>query len=110
MLMIMDPVPQPDPTAPKPTSPPVMDIRAPARTANTEPIKTPPPQAGDQPPESVDLKKTDKKAPKPPKLQKPPKAHGNGVGLAIFGTIVIVLGLGALFVYAYLRTQGVSGF
>jgi uncharacterized protein HemX len=42
---------------------------------------------------------------KPPK---PSKTPGSGVGLAVFATIVIVLGLGAMMVYAYLRTKGIA--
>lgn len=104
----MEQTPQPDQSsAPKPARPPVMDIKAPPRPSAPEPVKTPPPEAGKAEPESVELKKADKRAPKPPK---PPKTRGSGVGLAVFATIVIVLGLGALFVYAYLRTQGISIF
>lgn len=33
-----------------------------------------------------------------------PKQQGTGIGLAIFATIVIVLGLAALATYAYLQT------
>ena len=43
-------------------------------------------------------------------ITKPPKQPGSGVGLAIFATIVIVLGLAALLVYAYLRTNNISLF
>lgn len=32
----------------------------------------------------------------------------SGLGLVIFATIVIVFGLGACMVYAYLRTNGIS--
>lgn len=78
-----------------------MDIKAPSRVASSEPVKTAPPESGDPMPDSVDLKKANKKGPKPPKMPKPP---GVGVGLAITATVVIVLGLGSLFVYAYLQT------
>jgi hypothetical protein len=36
---------------------------------------------------------------------KPAKSR-NGVGLAIFATVIIVLGLGALTVFAYLKQTG----
>jgi len=42
-------------------------------------------------------------------VSKPPKAPG-GAGLAVSATVVIVLGLGALLVYAYLRSNGISVF
>jgi len=85
-----------------------MDIKAPARPTTAEPVKAAPPDAGNPMPQSVELKKDDKKkASKPPKQ---PKSRGSGVSLAVFATIVIVLGLGALFVYAYLRTQGINPF
>ena len=84
-----------------------MDVVAPKPTA-PEPVKAAPQQAVDLPvaePESATKKpKPAEKAP----VAKPPKAPKNGVGLAVFATIVIVLGLGALMVYAYLRTNGVN--
>lgn len=106
MLMIMDPAtPQTQPV-PQPASPPVMDIKPP-RVAANGPVKAPPPEAGEGTPESVELKKPAAKA---AKLPKPPRARSSGVALAVTATIVIVLGLGALFVYAYLRSQGISTF
>jgi hypothetical protein len=39
----------------------------------------------------------------PPKAPKPPREKG--VGLAIVGTVIIVLGLAALATYAYLQTK-----
>lgn len=39
---------------------------------------------------------------------KPPKQHNSSVALAVIATIILVLGLGALFVYAYLRTNHLS--
>jgi hypothetical protein len=40
---------------------------------------------------------------------RPPRRHtGSGVGVAIFATLVVVLGLGTLMVYAYLRTNGIA--
>ena len=82
-----------------------MDIKAPARVAATEPVKAPPPEADSGMPESIDLKKRDQKPVKPSKPPKPPRPHGSSTALAITATIIIVLGLGALFVYAYLRSQ-----
>lgn len=37
-------------------------------------------------------------------------AGSRGVGLAVAATVIIVLGLGALFTYAYLRTNGIVTF
>lgn len=108
MLMIMEPVhQQPPQPAPKPSSPPVMDVRPP-KTVAAEPVKEPPKAAVDLPvAEPGDEKqKTEKPAkPAPAKLPKQPK---NGVGLAIVATVVIVLALSAMMVYAYLRTNGTS--
>lgn len=101
MLMIMDPATQPQPS-PQPAPQPVMDIKAPPRIAGNEPVKAPP-ETSDASLESVDLKKQD--AQKPAKPPKPPRPHGSGIGLAVVATIIIVLGLGALFVYAFLQTQ-----
>jgi uncharacterized protein HemX len=65
-----------------------------------EPLKEPPKQAE----QSVELK------PSKMPVTKPPKRQGSGVGLAIFATVVIVLALAAMMVYAYLRTKHISVF
>jgi uncharacterized protein HemX len=54
--------------------------------------------------ESVELK------PQKPVNTKPVQKAGRGVGLAIFATVVIVLGLAVLMVYAYLRTNHIRPF
>jgi uncharacterized protein HemX len=54
--------------------------------------------------ESVELK------PQKPVNIKPTQKTGRGVGLAIFATIVVVLGLATLMVYAYLRTNHMRPF
>jgi uncharacterized protein HemX len=41
----------------------------------------------------------------PAKVKKPPKQSSGGVGGAIFATVVIVLGLAGLAVFAYIKTQ-----
>ena len=99
-----------------------MDIlppKAPA-TPGASSTDTPPPPAPAPDPYPVAAPVTDQpdKPEKPEKpdvfkLQKPPttklpKTHGSGMGLAIVATVIIVLGLGALMVYAYLRTKGIS--
>ncbi|HXR50287.1 MAG TPA: hypothetical protein VN778_04655 [Verrucomicrobiae bacterium] len=98
----MEPNSQPAPV-PKPTSQPVMDIKAPARVSASEPVKTPPAEPGMAAPESVAVRKNDDKKAKPPK---PSKTHGSSVGLAIVATVLIVLGLGLLFIYAYIQQNG----
>ena len=40
----------------------------------------------------------------------PPHPQGSGLGLVVAATVIIVLGLGAFMVYAYLRTNGISIF
>lgn len=47
---------------------------------------------------------------KVPVHQAAPKPHGSGFGMLTFATVVIVLGLGALMVYAYLRSNAISIF
>ena len=78
-------------------SKPVMDIVPPK---SPETLKEPPKDAV----ESVDLK------PSKTANLKPPKTQSSGVGLAIFATVVIVLALALMVVYAYLRTNHISVF
>ena len=75
------------------------------------PPKGPAPEALKEPPketdpteESVELKPVKTAATKTPKRQT------SGVGLAIFATVVIVIALAALMVYAYLRTNNIKVF
>lgn len=70
-----------------------MDVKAPqaaASPADGAPPATPPPKAS-------------AKLTPPPKV--PPKPKAKGVTAAIFGTVIIVLGLAALAVYAYIKTK-----
>lgn len=64
-----------------------MDVKAPAAPPDTNP------PAAKQP---------TKPAPPPKAPPKPPK---QGVTAAIFATVIIVLGLAALAVYAYIKTK-----
>jgi uncharacterized protein HemX len=83
---------------PQPTSSaPVMDVVAPK---SQEVPKDLPKETE----ESVELK------PQKPVNTKPVQTAGRGVGLAIFATIVIVLGLAVLMVYAYLQTNHIRPF
>jgi hypothetical protein len=93
---------------PKPAQPPVMDVVPPKPT---EPPKAPPKEERDNdPPPTPHSAEAAHHKPDKPAVAKPPKQPGSGVGLAIFATIVIVLCLGALFTYAYLRTNNISIF
>jgi hypothetical protein len=80
----------------KPPAAPVMDVVTPAAVkavpADAEPKDKPAPV------ETPKAKVQQKPA-------KPAKKRGNGVGMAIFATIVIVLGLAAMATYAYLKTK-----
>jgi uncharacterized protein HemX len=69
-------------------------------TAGTlsEPMAVAPPEEADPKAQPTDQKA----APKPPK---PPKQPGNGVTVAIVATVIIVLGLALLAVYAYLKQK-----
>ncbi|PIZ61748.1 hypothetical protein COY17_03745 [Candidatus Saccharibacteria bacterium CG_4_10_14_0_2_um_filter_52_9] len=76
-------------------------------------VVAPPPQQADpaDPPQSAKPEPAkphheDKKAPKP---KAEPKPHNNNVIAAIFATVIIVLGLAALTVLAYLKQTGKIG-
>lgn len=114
-------------TTPKPAAP-VVDVVAPHAPA-APPAPTPEPAPADHPgapvkeatdaeqqavkpaPPSTDDEAKDKPVPKPAKTEKPvkppkpEKAPGDGVGGAIFATVVIVLALAAMATYAYIKTQ-----
>jgi uncharacterized membrane protein len=62
--------------------------------ADNHPEATPEPYHGQAP------------TPQPVKPPKQPKQHGTGV--AIFAAVVIILALGAMFIYAYLHSQNMS--
>jgi hypothetical protein len=90
--------PAPPNEQPRAGSTPVMDVVPPK-----------PPEALKEPPkdntgESVELK------PSKTAVTKPPKRPSSGVGLAIFATVIIVIALAALMVYAYLRTNQIKVF
>lgn len=129
MLMIMVPT-ETKPNPPVRSLPPVMDVHPPkppedAKTADQlpapTPLKQPEPHVSEPTPvEPKEPPKDEIKEPPavselplqgPPKMTsaRPPRRHtGSGVGVAIFATLVIVLGLGTLMVYAYLRTNGIA--
>lgn len=77
---------------------PVMDVKAPPQQA----LATPPPET-DKPPQPAEP--GDKKVQTMPKQAsaKQPGQSSNGVALAIVATVIIVLGLGLLATYAYLK-------
>jgi hypothetical protein len=67
-----------------------MDVKAPASAGQAPPAANLPPA------------KQPAKIPPPKAAPKPPK---QGVAAAIFATVIIVLGLAALAVYAYIKTK-----
>lgn len=105
------------PTAPRPAAhaTPVMDVRPAtpqpaAANALPKPVEAAS-QVHEAPKDEEDTKPGDAKAAsptavvQPKKAKKQPKNHQPGVGGAIFATVVIVLGLAGLAVYAYLKSQ-----
>jgi hypothetical protein len=106
----------PQPAAAQPAHAPVMDVvarpaaAAPAPAAKPEPetVAVRPEPLTKDPDEKEKPAEAKKEAAKPeekPKKPVAPKQHGNGVGAAIFATMVIVLGLAAMATYAYMKTQ-----
>jgi hypothetical protein len=81
-----------------------MDVKPPAQA---DAVHAAPPE--EAPAETPDPKKAGKKqkAPKPPKVVKPKAPRQPGSGMAVFASVVIVLGLAALAVYAYLKTNNI---
>lgn len=77
---------------PAPAAAPVMDVRPP-EAAPVQPAPAP---------DAAAVNPVPSKAVKQPK---PPKQHNPNLDLAIAATVIIVLGVAALFVYAYLQTQ-----
>jgi uncharacterized surface anchored protein len=89
---------------PATASAPVMDVRPPQAGAPAAEQPKPadaPQQAPDEKPKKPEKAKDEK----PPTPVVPKKPRQPGVGAAIFASVVIVLGLAALAVYAYLKTQ-----
>jgi len=104
MLASMDvkpePVAAPVTEAPQPKPAPVMDVVPPPATPALEPVGAA--NVPDMPSSIVpDPSKKDAKAPAKPGAAKQP---GNGVTIAIISTVIIVLALSALAVYAYTKT------
>jgi hypothetical protein len=75
------------------------EAKPPAESPATAPVEPPP----EQPAEGDKSEAAQKPEPKKPKPAKQPGAPG--VGLAITATVIIVLGIAALVVYAYLQSQ-----
>jgi hypothetical protein len=100
-----EPPAPPSAGAPNPAAPgPVMDVVPPRPKAEPAAGASPEPMAV-APPEEANSKvqpARQKAAPKPPK---PPKQPGSGVTVAIVATVIIVLGLALLAVYAYLKQK-----
>ena len=100
----MDPnAEKPVETPQAPAQPTAMDVVAPPpaqKTDNQQDV----PQSTADPKQQTEQPKAEAKQPtqKPPK---PPKKPGNGVGLAITATVIVILGLSAMATFAYLQTQ-----
>ncbi|MEO6513687.1 MAG: hypothetical protein ABIR37_03295 [Candidatus Saccharimonadales bacterium] len=94
----------PEEAAPKPAAP-VMDVRPPQAptAAPANEVQVDPSEKLAEEKDNKNPKKVKKE--KPPKIVTPKKPRQPGVGAAIFATVVIVFGLAALAVYAYLKTQ-----
>lgn len=60
--------------------------------------------------DTLSINETAAQTPARPTVVKPPKPNRVSSSLAIVATVLIVLGLAAMFVYAYLRTQNVAPF
>jgi hypothetical protein len=91
--------------ATKPTHAPAMDVVAPHGPAPVAVEPEPATKDADEKDKQAlteALKDAKKDKPKKPAAAKEPS---NGVGMAIFATMVIVLGLAAMATYAYLKTQ-----
>lgn len=84
----------PQPSTEQPAATPVMDVTPPRQEAQLH-----------QPPAEEESPEQPTKPHDAPKQNKPPKPPKNGVGMAIFATVVIVLGLAALATYAYIKTS-----
>lgn len=82
---------------PKPVRTPAMDIMPPKVAEAPQSAAATPESFAPKKPASV--KKTTAHMPKQPR---------QGIGLAVTATVIIVLGLGTLMVYSYLRTKGIS--
>lgn len=70
-----------------------------------------PPKVADAPP--VPVSEAPKTAPvhaKKPTVVRAPREPHMSMGPVILATVIIVLGLGVLFMYAYLRTNNISVF
>jgi uncharacterized protein HemX len=100
-----------EPQAAEPTSAPqVNDVSAPSEAPNAAPTNDNAvalePTENNSEPAAEPAQEKEKPAAKPIKPPKQSKPHGSGV--AIFAAVVIVLALGAMFTYAYLRSQNIS--
>jgi hypothetical protein len=97
---------EPAQTTSEPPVKPVMDVRPPQpETAANSAVHEAPPEPDDSEPEAKAAKA--EKPPKPTKVVKPKQPRGNGVTAAIFASVVIILGLAALAVYAYLKSNNI---
>jgi hypothetical protein len=95
---------QANPETEQPSVPQVNDVAPPAAApANDANVAPAPAATEDKAAPESEPAKDEAPLPKPVKPPKPPKSRGTGA--AIFAAVVIVLALGAMFTYAYLKTQ-----
>lgn len=80
---------------------PVMDIAAPP--APKPPVADSKPEVAKELTTKPETKSDDKTKKPVATVQTKPKSPNHGVGMAIFATVVIVLGLGAIAAYAWLK-------
>jgi hypothetical protein len=89
--------------------PPVMDVRPPAAPHNDvapAPVEELPQADDHEVEEPVEESKAEADQPKPAAVKTPKPPRQPGVTTAIVATLLIVLGLGLLATYAYLRSNG----
>lgn len=96
-----------------PSAPPMpqSDAQPPAVTPpapNDQEVAPAPATTDDDTTQPADADAEEAPQPKPTRPPKVPKQRGSG--FAIFAAIVIVLALGAMFTYAYLRSNNISLF
>ena len=95
----MEPNGENQPVAAATPSAPIMDVAPPtAAMANDKPHT--PPQNQQSSSESQTTPENDQKPTGPKPIEQP----SNGVGLAIFATVIIVLALSMIAAYAYMKT------
>lgn len=101
----MEPATPNAPNAERPSPRPVMDVVPPRAVdaVKPAPAEVPQPATGPSPSEPPA-----KATPKAEPLTSAAGKRRDSTGLAIVATVIIVLGIGAMMLYAYLRSQDIS--